>query len=186
MKIEIDTDVDNVIIVNKKTELQFFISELLIYLSQIIMFFWVAFLVSNSLNDEKKLAEYINSIINEDSQSEIGYIFLATIITLGILTFFTKITSSSKWLEDLSNEVLHSFSRTIYFFGSSVTGSIIAVSIFTKINNTTESLNPEVWLILSLVFGLGSFLYGFILSYALNRDKNIITNKIKALTSRPT
>ena len=39
MKINIDTEVDDVVILQKKTTFQFILSEALIYLSQIMVFF---------------------------------------------------------------------------------------------------------------------------------------------------
>lgn len=177
MKIHIDTDVDDVVVLQQKTPIQFIFSELLIYLSQLIVFFWVTFLVSGSLRDEERLIEYLNTKIGDNSMSEVGYIILATIITFGTILMIVKAAPHSRWLDELADEVLSSISRTIYFFGSSVTGSILAVALYSALNDSNDSPRPEMWLSMSLVFGLGAFLYGCGASYAFKYKKYIAKSR---------
>lgn len=69
---------------------------------------------------------------------------------------------TSRWLEELSDDILLSISRIIYFFGSSVSGSILAIEIYSNLNPTKDNPTPEFWfwLGLSAIFGFGAFLYG--------------------------
>jgi hypothetical protein len=173
MKISVDTEVDQVIILHKKTGFQFVVSEILIYISQVMVFFWVTFLVSGSLNNEDGLANFLNSKINENSLSEVGYIILATVITLGIVSVITRVAPPNGWLDELAYEVLLSMSKTIYFFGSSVTGSLLAVALFSYLHPDTKNPAPEFWLSSSLIYGLGAFLYGCGTSYMFNYKKFI-------------
>lgn len=187
MKISIDTDIDQIVILQKKTLRQFIINESLIYLSQIMVFFWVAFLVSSSLNNEDALVRFLDAKINNNSISEMGYIILATLITLGILTLISKAAPTTGWLEEVAEDVLSSISRTIYFFGSSVTGSILAVALFSQLNPPDDNSTPEFWLSLSLIFGIGAFLYGCGTSYMFKHKRFIIkTNPNKQKQQDPT
>lgn len=181
MKIHIDTDVDQVVILQKKTSFQFIISEILIYLTQIMLFFWVTFLVSGSLNDEIRLVKYVESKINENSLSEVGYIILATLLVLGIIFFIAKAAPATGWLDELADDVFLSISRTIYFFGSSVTGAILAIALFSYLNPDKNNATPAIWLGLSLVFGLGAFLYGCVASYVIRYKKYIAKNPNKPI-----
>lgn len=173
MKISIDTEVDQVIILHKKTGFQFIVSEILIYLSQIMVFFWVTFLVSGSLNDEERLVSFLSTKVNESSLSEVGYIILATVITLGIISAITRAAPPTGWLDELADEVLSSMSKTIYFFGSSITGAILAVALFSYLNPDTKNPAPEFWLSLSLIYGFGAFLYGCGTNYMFKYKKFI-------------
>lgn len=186
MKIIIDTDIDQVVILHKKTLRQFIFNESLIYLSQIMVFFWVAFLISNSLKNEDALVKFIDTKFNNNSVSEVGHIILATLITLGILTLIAKAVPPTGWLEELAEDVLSSISRTIYFFGSSVTGSILTVALFSKLNPSDKNSDPVFWLSLSLVFGVGAFIYGCATSYMFKHKKFIIKKSKKENQQAPT
>lgn len=173
MKIHIDTDVDNVVILQKKTVFHFILSEALIYLSQVMVFFWVAFLVSGSLTNEDKLVKYLELKIHDNSISEVGHIILGTIITFGIILMIIKALPTSRWLDELADDVLASISRTIYFFGSSVTGTVLAVALYSNLNPVKDNPAPEFWLGLSAAFGFGAFIYGCGTSYAFKYKKYI-------------
>ncbi|EKP0295037.1 hypothetical protein JFR03_001780 [Aeromonas veronii] len=173
----IDTEVDDVVILQKKTKFQFVLSEALVYLSQIMVFFWVAFLVSGSLTNEEQLVRFLDSKVHDNSLSEVGHIILGTIITFGITLMIIKASPTSRWLEELSDDILSSISRTIYFFGSSVSGSILAIAIYSNFHPTKENPTPEFWLGLSAIFGFGAFLYGCSTSYAFKYKKYIAKSR---------
>ncbi|WP_139126173.1 hypothetical protein [Aeromonas sp. DNP9] len=82
---------------------------------------------------------------------------------------------TSRWLEELSDDILLSISRIIYFFGSSVSGSILAIEIYSNLNPTKDNPTPEFWfwLGLSAIFGFGAFLYGCSTSYTFKYKKDI-------------
>jgi|SRR5690554_463944 len=166
-------DADEVVAVRKKSRVKFFVGEVLIYLAQIKVFFWVAFLISGSLNDEDRLVEFLSARFNDNSLSELGYIILGTIITFGTILAAQKAAPENIWFDEVADEILMSISRTIYFFGSSVTGSILAVSLFIYLNPDNEAPKPEFWLSLSVVFGIGAFLYGCLISYAFSHKKYV-------------
>ena len=144
----------------------------------------MTFLVSGSLTNEEKLVTFLDSKIHDNSLSEVGYAILGTIITFGIILMIVKASPTSRWLEEISDDVLASISRTIYFFGSSVTGSILAVALYSRLNPAEENPTPEFWLGLSVIFGVGAFLYGCGISYAFKYKKYI--SKSRPNTSKQT
>lgn len=156
---------------------QFLIEEILVYLSQIMVFFWVAFLVSSSLSDESKLVDFLGARLNKNSISEVGYIILATIITLGIIKFIESILPNNSFIEKLTDEVIRSISRTIYFFGSSTAGTILAAFLYLKVHPDKTSTNPTFFLGISFVFGLSAFLYGVGISYLVKHKKILSREK---------
>lgn len=166
-------DSGEVVEIRKKSRFEFFVGEILIYLAQIMVFFWVTFLISGSLSDEDKLVDFLSTKINDNSISEIGYIILGTIITFGIILAIQRAAPATVWFDEVADEILTSISRTIYFFGSSVTGSILAVSLFSYLNPDNGNPKPEFWLSLSVVFGVGAFLYGCLASYAFSHKKYV-------------
>lgn len=166
-------DPNTTLIIEKKTTSEFIFTELAIYLSQIFMFFVVAALTSNMLRDEASLTNYMNARINDHSLEEVGYIIVATLLTIGIFSALSRIIKFSGWLEGLSDEVLNEIPRTIYFFGSSVTGAMVAAAIFLHNHPSVKAPAIGYWLFMAFVFGLGAFLYGCGASYAFKRKTHV-------------
>lgn len=166
-------DTTEVIIIKKKTVYEFIATELAVYISQIFMFIVVAVLTSNMLKDETALTNYTKSKLNEHTVEEIGCILVATIFTIGMLSAIAKTIKQSKWLETLSDEVLNEAPRAIYFFGSSATGTLIAVAIFSYNHPTLKAPTAGAWFFLAAFFSLGAFLYGCGISYAFKYKTHI-------------
>ncbi len=160
-------------VVHKKSTLQFVFTELALYLSQIFIFFVVAALSSNMLKDESALTSYISGKINDHSLEEVLYIIVATLFALGVLSALAKAFENVAWLESISDEVLNEAPRAIYFFGSSVTGTLIATAIFVHYHPSSDAAGVVRWVLMSLVFGLGGFMYGCGLSWAFRRKRYI-------------
>ncbi|HEY0917092.1 MAG TPA: hypothetical protein VGE22_19600, partial [Solimonas sp.] len=108
----------------------FFLLELFIYLSQVFMFFIVAVMASNFLGDEETLVRFMNSKINDQSFNEVGFMLVAIVVTVGVLTTIASMVRNSSWQELLTREVLRELPRAIYAFGSSVSGPMIAAGVF--------------------------------------------------------
>ncbi|ENM5760374.1 hypothetical protein V4V60_004074 [Vibrio mimicus] len=141
--------------------------EILVYLSQIYLFFWSAFLSSGSLSNEELLVKYLESVINERSVLTLFYAVLASVITLGTIEFLAKGFKSSENLKMLSSDIAASVGRTMYFFGSSISGGCLAVAVF-RFFNPGES-TPNLWFFLSLSTGFIMFLYGYFITLWCNR-----------------
>lgn len=151
------------------TRVQFFILESLIYSSQIFMFFVAAVLASGMLNDELALTKFVESTLHDGSTGEVVYIIVSAFLTLGVFSFIAFFLKKNKWLDEVSKAVVKEIPRTIYFFGSSVSGSMLAVSVFVAKNPGVDVPPANAWLLMVLVFSLGAFLFGFALSYGMNR-----------------
>lgn len=156
----------------KKSFWEFVLTELALYLSQIFIFFVVAILSSNMLKDEAALVAYMSGKINAHSLEEVGYILVATLLAIGVFSALAKALENVSWINSISDEVLNEAPRAIYFFGSSVTGALIAAALFLHNHPTADSGDTPYWLI-TLVFGLGGFLYGCGLSWAFRRKQYI-------------
>lgn len=170
---KISIDPNTTLVIEKKTSFEFIVTELAIYLSQTFMFFVVAALTSNMLRDEASLTNYMNSKINDHSLEEVGYIIVATILTIGILSALARAIKPIGWLEALSDEVLNEIPRAIYFFGSSVTGAIIAAAIFVHNHPVVKAPAVGYWLFMAAVFGFGAFIYGCGMSYAFKQKTHV-------------
>ena len=144
------------------------IKELSVYVSQIMIFFCVTFLISNQLTDQKSLEAYISTKANDFFIKEFLFTFLSTIFIVGLLTVLNR-TISNSIISDVIDEVVDSIPRTIYIFGSSYTGIILAITLFVTYRPELKTMTPVAWLSLDILLGVIFFTYGYILKFALCR-----------------
>lgn len=163
------------LVIAKKSVLGFFVTEFFVYLSQIFMFFVVAALSSKMLSSETILVEYVNSKISEHSIWEVFYVVLGSIFIVGFIYIIMRLFEQKLFLENLADEVLAEIPRAIYLFGSSSVGGLIASAIFIQIH-PDSSANASKLYFLAGAFGLAVFLYGAGLSYILKRKTHIKSN----------
>ncbi|MHA6913576.1 hypothetical protein ACQUJO_10610 [Ralstonia pseudosolanacearum] len=164
---------DDFIVVPKQTAFAFVLTEACVYVSQVVMFFFVAVLTSNLLRDETRLVEYMTSKINENTVYEILATMLAIAATLGIISAISTAAQKSSLLEHLAEEVLAEAPRTAYTFGSSVMGMFLAAALFLH-NHPGSSTKPmSVWLLFGSMIGLVGFLYGCAFAYAFKHKARI-------------
>lgn len=155
----------------KQTTRQFIFNEFVIFLSQILVFFIVAVCASNLLTCEEKLVAFAERKIIGNSPSELGYIFLATVLVIGFFAILGRVFDN-KYVEFYVNEILYELPRTIYFFGSATTGTMLAISLFLYLN-PTEDISSQRFLALALIFSIAVFIYGCAFSFALKRKTHI-------------
>ncbi|MET3998042.1 hypothetical protein [Marinobacterium sp. MBR-109] len=161
---------------------KFVFSELVIFMSQVLVFFMVAVFTSNFLNSEDKLVAFANQKINDGSLTEVGLTFLAILVVIGLFSALGRIFDN-KYVEFYVNEVLCEMPNTIYVFGSSATGTMLAISLFIYMN-PAEGTSAKGFAALSLLFAFMMFLYGVAFSYAFKRKTHIIKSPNKSC-SRP-
>lgn len=164
---------NDLIVIKKKGIGEFIFTELALYISQIFIFFVVAVLSSNMLKDESALVAYMGTKINNNSLQEVGYIIAATIFALGVFSLLARAVEGIAWLESISDEVLNEAPRAVYFFGSSVTGALVAAAIFVHNHPSPGSVGVIHWISMSGIFGLGGFVYGCGLHWFCRRKKYI-------------
>ncbi|AYF15591.1 hypothetical protein P7M41_25560 [Vibrio parahaemolyticus] len=143
--------------------------EVAIYISQIFLFFWITFLLSECLTSEEKLLEHIDGIISDDLIITMLYTVIASIITLGFIEFIAKGLSEVSFLKLVSDDVALSIGRAMYTLGSSITGACLATGIFSLIHYNTDLAVKYFWV--SLGIGFVMFLYGYFISYWCNRSR---------------
>jgi hypothetical protein len=173
------------VVVTKQTTGMFVLTELCVYASQILMFFFVAALTSNLLRDEKQLLAYLTSRINENTMFEVAATMLAIAATLGIVAAIAKAAPPSSLLQRLADEVLAEAPRTAYVFGSGVAGTLCAAAIFIGNHPGVAAQPPAYWLMLAGWSAFIGFAYGCAFAYAFKHRAFIKASKPQVGTSAP-
>lgn len=173
------------VVIAKQTTTMFILTELCVYASQVLMFFFVAVLTSNLLRDEKQLLAYLSSRINENSMFEAAATMLAIAATLGVVAAIARAVPPSSLLQRLADEVLAEAPRTAYVFGSSVAGTLCAAAIFISNHPGAASQPASYWLILAGWSAFIGFAYGCAFAYAFKHRAFIKASKAQTCASAP-
>lgn len=144
----------------------FITTELFVYLSQMVMFFLVAVLSSNLLREETYLVSFMNSRINENTLFDVIATMIAIAATVGIIAGIRKTMPPSSVLERVADEVLSEAPRTVYVFGSGVSGTILAIALFLRNNPQIDAPTPGHLTVIAGLWALTGFLYGCSFAYA--------------------
>ena len=144
--------------------------EVAAYVSQVAVFFLVAILMSNLLQDEKTLAEIINCRVGPGFWREIVCTFFASLAWLGALSVTSACLPSKAWTQ-IIRETLNELPRTIYFFGSSVSGLMLAAAVAEWFHPALRHLAYRFSGV-ALSWALVLFAYGFVLKLMLQASEN--------------
>ncbi len=160
---------------NTKRFKDFIFFELVIFLSQSFLFFMTAVFFSNFLADEDKLVKFAKTKISETSLPEFGLIFLSIMVVTG---FFTTIgfISENKNIENYIREILNEMPRTIYFFGSTIFGTMLAIALFAYLH-PLKGISAPKFAVSSFIFAFTMFAYGSGFKIFINRKKIYIPPK---------
>lgn len=143
------------------------------YVSQVVVFCLVAILMSNLLQDEKVLTELITCRIGQTFWREIACTFLASLTWLGALLVTSACLPSKTWTRFI-REVLNELPRTIYFFGSSVSGLLLAAAIAEWFHPALRHFAYE-FSKAAVLWAFVAFLYGFMLKLMLQAgEKEVV------------
>jgi len=164
--------IDDFVVIPKQRTLMFVITELMIFFSQIMVFFFAAAITSNLLRDEKQLVSYMDSKINENMWYDILGTILAISAAIGVIACITKALAKSSLLERVADEVLNELPRTAYFFGSSTAGAMLAAALFIH-HHPQDGTTSTFWLSKALLYGTVGFMYGCLFAYALKHKTHI-------------
>jgi CDP-diglyceride synthetase len=163
----------DVLLIYKKSTRMFVITELCVYASQVLMFFFVAVLTSNLLRDEKQLLSYMTSKVNENTTFEVFATMMAIAATLGIIAGIARAAPETSLLERLADEVLAEAPRTAYVFGSGVSGTLFAVALYIHWHPEVQSPPVAFWLFAAIFSALIGFMYGCLFAYAFKHKAHI-------------
>lgn len=163
----------DVILIRKQSTKIFIATELCVYASQVLMFFFVAVLTSNLLRDEKQLLNYVNSKVNENTMFEVFATMMAIAATLGIIACIAKAAPETSILERIADEVLAEAPRTVYIFGSGVSGTLLAVTLHIHWYPEVQPQPVAFWLFAALYSALAGFMYGCLFAYAFKHKAQI-------------
>lgn len=165
----------------KQSMNKFVLSELVIFLSQVLVFFMVTIFATDFLNSEDTLLRISTQKMSGTTINELGLTIIAILLVIGIFAAFGKIFEH-KYVEHFVNEVLYEIPRTIYIFGSSVTGVMLAIAWFNHSNPGASTLNTAQMVTISAFTAIVMFAYGCILSIAFKRKSHILGTKTKDLS----
>lgn len=150
-------------------------TELCVFLSQFFVFFIVTFFISNMLNDEDKLTDFVSGKLNGSTSLEIFLTLFAITSVIGLLFFIREMTISG-FAEKVAREVIRELPRTIYLFGSSISAVTIAAALFLLMNPESmeeveegSDLGVGGIVAMSLFIGGSFFAYGLAIKCGLNR-----------------
>ncbi len=101
--------------------------------------------------------------INELSLRELGFSILAIVVAAGLVVMLWYMTGID-WLGILMIKIVEEVPRTLYFFGSSVGGVLIAAS-FDSLANGKIPFGTN-GLLISFIFLVAFFLIGFFIRQA--------------------
>ncbi len=145
-----------------------------LFMAQTMVFFLVAFFFSHFLSSKELLDKYTSLKFSEHLLPEFWFTMLGVIVVLGTLSLVAGFAGTTS-LGVISAEVLQEVPRTIYFFGTTLTGTAMAWVMYHAIyGDTSSSLDA-----LKAVFVLsgGSFSFGIALKAGLNRTRKLEENR---------
>ncbi len=157
----------------------FILSEFIIFLSQVAVFFMVAVCTSNFLSSEEKLVAFSEQKINDGSLNELGLTFIAIMVVIGFFATLGRVFDN-KYVERYVNEVLCEMPKTIYVFGSAATGVMLAITLFVHLNPDVET-SAKSYAVITFMFAFLMFIYGCGFSYAFKRKTHIVTKPNKSI-----
>ncbi|MFT6905954.1 MAG: hypothetical protein ACJAS1_002617 [Oleiphilaceae bacterium] len=155
----------------KQSTAKFIFNEFVIFLSQVLVFFMVTIFITNFLSSEEKLIKFSAQKINDGTLAELGLTFLAILIVIGLFSALGRVFEN-KYVEYYVNEILCEMPKTIYFFGSSIAGVMLGISLFLNFN-PIEIESAKGFASMSVLFAIMAFLYGCAFSYAFKRKTHI-------------
>ena len=144
---------------------EFVLMEFATFACQTFIFYMVAVVSSDLLSDRDRLVAYAGSRIGEIAIQELFIVVPVSFLVLGVLHTLSD-KYSSRRAKFLIETVLQDIPRTIYIFGSSAVGVLLALSTFSyriaEPNIVTGSI-----VFLSVIAAITFFAYGCFVSYFL-------------------
>lgn len=140
--------------------------EFSVFLAQTAVFFLVAVFLSHFLESRELLNGYTEAKLGKHLIAEFWFTLLGVVVVLGILSLIAGIAHTNA-LGRLSAEVLQEVPRTIYFFGSTLTGTAFAWVVHEWAYGTRSQAIDALGT--AAIFVVAAFGTGFILRALLNR-----------------
>lgn len=144
---------------------EFALMELATFTCQTFIFYMVAVVSSDLLSDEDRLVAYVSSRIGSIAVQELCIVVPVSFLVVGVLHTLSD-KCSSRWAKRLIDRVLQDIPRTIYLFGSSVAGVLLALSTFSYKSADPNIVTGSI-VFVSAIAAITFFLYGCFVSYFL-------------------
>ncbi|TXC79086.1 hypothetical protein [Paraburkholderia azotifigens] len=108
--------------------LALFREEIITYGFQVFVFALTAVFICGFFQNNQALLAHMSDRINDLSMKELGFSLLAIIVAAGSIVLLWYLTGW-EWLATIMGKIVGEVPRTLYFFGSSVGGLLIAASV---------------------------------------------------------
>lgn len=164
---------EHVLISKKKTVLEFIITELFVFISQIFIFFFCVLFTSNFLRNEKLLVDFVDSKLKSLDVTETIIVASASLTIIGILNLIQRAVPNEPFIIKIIDNVINQVPKLFYTLSSWFIGVVLAVIFFTQNNPDPTGSNLLKYftsILIMLFFGL---LCGTGLAFLLNH-KNLI------------
>jgi hypothetical protein len=144
-----------------KWDAQFFLTEFMAYLSQVVVVFLVAAFSSNFLSDQKKLEAFGNAKVSSITPGEIGFTLLALVVWCGVLLLAQILVGGRLW-RGVIRDTLYEFPRIVYLIGSTATGVAISIALYLSNHPAISGWAPGQWWMIALIMSCYGFGLGFV------------------------
>jgi hypothetical protein len=155
----------------KPLSVSFFIIELTIFAFQVLTIFIVAFFISDMFTSEQKFNGFISGKINAVTVKEFLLTLFSVTFCLGLVTI-AKELAPTNFISRITTEILDEIPRTIYLLGSNVTAVTLAIAVYLPQKSSTTIPVAGGLYIVSLLFAVVFFMYGFGIKALLVRRRN--------------
>jgi len=164
---------EKVLINKKKTVAEFLITEIIIFISQIFIFFLCVLFTSNFLRNEKLLAVFVNAKLKSLDATETIILAFASLTVIGILNLIQRAVPNELFIVKIIDNVINQVPKLFYTLSAWFIGVVLAVICFTQ--NNPDPTNSSILgylssILIMLTFGL---LCGTGLAFILNH-KNLL------------
>lgn len=151
--------------------INFWFIEFCVFISQVVVIFFVSFFISDMFRSEGRLTEFVNGKVNTNTITELLLTIGALIFVMGALAVAKEFIPSNM-VEKIAGDVLHELPRTIYLFGSSITAVTAAVATFIYNHPESTSKPAAGFFAMSAMFAFTFFAFGCGAKALLTLKKN--------------
>jgi hypothetical protein len=141
------------------------IIEFSLFSAQSAIFFLVALFLTHLLESRDLLNTYTESKLGRNLIAEFSLTLIGVLVVLGVLFLIARIARTNA-LGRLSEEVLQEVPRTIYYFGSTITGTGLAWVFHEGVYGSPDDAIQTLFT--AAKFASASFAIGFILKASLS------------------
>jgi len=147
-----------------------FIVELCLFLAQLVSIFIVAVLVSDLLENQARLVEFVTTKLEANSVKDMVLTFFALTTVMGVVAIANHV-AQGRTVAKVAKALLDEFPRTIYFFGANYSAICLVAGVASVMHPRPDASAQTVGFFLYAFGGLLFFGYGFALKLLFVRKR---------------